>query len=68
MAETGSATAFDLDRPLDGKRTLHELIAAVASRMQTDPETVRSAYLTTVHKLMQAGFLSLVGGSDTSTP
>lgn len=41
---------------------IHELIAAVADRMQTDPETVGPAFLAAVHKLMQAGFLSSVGG------
>jgi methylase of polypeptide subunit release factors len=44
----------------DGQRTLRELIAAVADRMQTNPETVGPACLATVRKLMQAGFLSAV--------
>lgn len=51
----------------DGRRTLCELIEAVADRMQTNPETVGPACLAAFRKLMQAGFLSLVGGSDTST-
>ena len=44
----------------DGRRTLRELIEAVADRMQADPETVTPACLATVRKLMQAGFLSSV--------
>ncbi|MFZ2149423.1 MAG: class I SAM-dependent methyltransferase, partial [Sedimentisphaerales bacterium] len=51
----------------DGQRTLRELVAMVADRMQTDPETVIPACLTTVRKLMQAGFLSSVSGSNEST-
>jgi len=45
----------------DGRRTLRELIEAVASRMQTEPKTVGPACLAAVRKLMQAGFLSSVG-------
>jgi len=52
----------------DGQRTLRELIEAMADRIQTDPKTVITACLSAFRKLMQAGFLSLVGGSDTSTP
>jgi hypothetical protein len=51
----------------DGRRTLRELIEAVADRVQTDAETVIPACLATVRKLMQAGFLSSVVGSDKST-
>jgi methylase of polypeptide subunit release factors len=51
----------------DGQRTLRELIAAVADRVQTDTETVIPACLATVRKLMQAGFLSSVVGSEKST-
>ena len=46
----------------DGRRTLRELIEAVADRMQTDQETVGPACLAAVRKLMQAGFLSSVAG------
>lgn len=63
----GSAELFQPALPLDGKRTLRELIAAVASRMQTNPETVIPACLATVRKLMQAGFLSSVAGPSKST-
>jgi hypothetical protein len=52
----------------DGRRTLRELIEAVASRMQTDLKTVTPACLATVRKLMQAGFLSSVGDPGKSTP
>ena len=51
----------------DGRRTLRELIEAVASRMQTDQETVGTACLAAVRKLMQAGFLSSVAGPGKST-
>jgi len=51
----------------DGRRTLRELIEAVADRIQTDPETVGPACLATVRKLMQAGFLSSVAGPSNST-
>ncbi len=51
----------------DGRRTLRELIEAVAGRMQTDPETVGPACLAAFRKLMQAGFLSSVGDFDKST-
>ena len=51
----------------DGRRTLRELIEAVASRMQTDQETVGPACLAAVRKLMQAGFLSSVASPDKST-
>jgi len=45
----------------DGRRTLHELIAVMAHRLQADPEKLKPACLTVVRKLMQAGFLSPVG-------
>jgi methylase of polypeptide subunit release factors len=51
----------------DGRRTLRELIEAVADRMQTNQETVIPACLATVRKLMQAGFLSSVAGPEKST-
>jgi len=46
----------------DGRKTLRELIVAVASRMQADPKQLTPACLAAVRKLMQAGFLSSVGG------
>ena len=52
----------------DGRRTLRELIEAVADRMQTKPETVGLACLAAFRKLMQAGFLSSVGGPAKSPP
>ncbi len=52
----------------DGQRTLHELIEAVADRMQTDPEKVIPACLATVRKLMQAGFLSSAIEPETANP
>jgi methylase of polypeptide subunit release factors len=52
----------------DGRRTLRELIEAVADRMQTDPETVGPACLATVRKLMQAGFLSSAIEPETANP
>ena len=52
----------------DGRRTLRELIEAVADRMQTNPETVGPACLATVRKLMQAGFLSSAIEPETANP
>jgi len=51
----------------DGRRTLRELIEAVAYRMQTNQETVGPACLAAVRKLMEAGFLSSVTGPSKST-
>ncbi len=51
----------------DGRRTLRELIEAVADRMQTNQKKVGPACLAAVRKLMQAGFLSLVAGPSKST-
>ncbi|MFZ2149421.1 MAG: hypothetical protein WAV28_19590, partial [Sedimentisphaerales bacterium] len=51
----------------DGQRTLRELVAMVASRMKTDPETITPACLTAFLRLMRSGFLSSVSGSDKST-
>ncbi len=51
----------------DGRRTLRELIEAVADRMQTNQETAGPACLAAVRKLMQAGFLSSVAGPGKST-
>jgi len=48
----------------DGKRTLRELIAAVAGRMQADAEGLTPACLAAVRRLMQSGFLSSVGKSS----
>ena len=52
----------------DGRRTLRELIVAVASRMQAEPEELMPACLATVRKLLQAGFLSSVHSPGKSTP
>jgi len=51
----------------DGQRTLRELIGTVAGRMQSDVEELMPACLAAFRKLMQAGFLSLVGGPETAT-
>ena len=51
----------------DGRRTLRELIEAVADRMQTNQKKVGPACLAAVRKLMQAGFLSSVAGPSKST-
>ena len=52
----------------DGQRTLRELVAAVAERMQTDPESIIPACLKAFRKLMQSGFLSAVGNPDKPAP
>ena len=52
----------------DGQRTLRELIAVMASHMQTDPETVTPTCLASVRKLMRSGFLSSVSGSRKTIP
>jgi len=52
----------------DGRRTLRELIEAVADRMQTKPETVGLACLAAFRKLMQAGFLSSAIKPETANP
>lgn len=51
----------------DGRRTLRELVARVADRMQTEQETIIPACLTTVRKLMQSGFLSAVDSPGKQT-
>jgi hypothetical protein len=51
----------------DGRRTLRELIEAVADQMQTNQETIGPACLAAIRKLMQAGFLSSVAGPSKST-
>jgi hypothetical protein len=45
----------------NGKRTLGEVVLAVAERMQANQEEFTRACLAAVRKLMQAGFLSVVG-------
>jgi len=52
----------------DGRRTLRELIEAVADRMQTDPEKVGPACLAAFRKLMQAGFLTSAIEPETANP